>query len=436
MKAPKMTELTLAALLVCGLTTMSTAMAQTTNGATPVTAAAVAQTAPAAPTVSAMPQQPVTLEEYLRMVVRNRPSLAADRMEAGLARADTRTASAFPNPSLSAYGKPGEHGIGIDQPIPIFGQRGARIEAAKKGELAADAHVEVAVNAVLNDAAQAFNDLLVAQKRVEVWQDAQKSLDKAAFIVRGQIDAGARSRYDGARLTLQQAQLGMQLNKANAALKAASTRAAQVAALPLWPARAEGSIQTLNQQQMPEFDTLWNQAASRLPALRSAQAEMEQARSKIDLAKREALPTPSIGAMRVKSRNDGSYTQWGVSMEIPLFDRHQGAIDRARMEAEQAELRWQAANQDAQAGLYSAMQQLQLKRDSVRAYEKDGLAQIEPLKQMANDAYKLGQGGILELIDALGSINDHRLEYLDLVKYYLDAEWQVRLASGNVPVSE
>ena len=431
MKAPKMTELTLAALLVCGLTTLSSAMAQTANGSAPVTAAA--QMAPAA---SAMPQQPVTLEEYLRMVVRNRPSLAADRMESGIARADTRTASAFPNPSVSAYVKPGEHGIGIDQPIPIFGQRGARIETAKKGELAADAHVELAVNAVLNDAAQAFNDLLVAQKRVEVWQDAQKALDKAAYIVRGQIDAGARSRYDGARLTLQQAQLVMQLNKANAALKAASTRAAQVAALPLWPARAEGSIQTLNQQQMPEFDTLWNQAASRLPALRSAQAEMEQARSKIDLAKREALPTPSIGAMRVKSRNDGSYTQWGVSMEIPLFDRHQGAIDRAKMEAEQAELRWQAANQDAQAGLYGAMQQLQLKRDSVRAYEKDGLAQIEPLKQMANDAYKLGQGGILELIDALSSINDHRLEYLDLVKDYLDAEWQVRLASGNVPVSE
>ena len=39
MKAPKMTELTLAALLVCGLTTMSTAMAQTANGAAPVTAA-------------------------------------------------------------------------------------------------------------------------------------------------------------------------------------------------------------------------------------------------------------------------------------------------------------------------------------------------------------------------------------------------------------
>lgn len=432
MKARKMTKLTLLALLVGGLP-LSSAMAQAQAQAqavnAPVAAAVMAQPA-------AMPQQPVTFEEYLRMVVRNRPSLAADRLEAGLARADTRSASAFPNPTASAYRKPGEHGVGIDQPIPIFGQRGARIENAKKGEITAAAHVDQAVNSMLNDAAQAFNELLVAQKRVEVWQDAQKSLDKAAFIVRGQIEAGARSRYDGARLTLQQAQLVMQLNKANAALRAASTHAAQVAAIPLWSARAEGSIQTLDQQQVPEFDALWNQAATRLPALRSAQAEMDQARNKIELTKREALPTPSIGATRVKSRFDGSYTQWGVSVEIPLFDRHQGAIDRARMEAEQAELRWQAANQDAQADLYGALQQLQLKRESVRAYEKDGLAQIEPLKQMANDAYKLGQGGILELIDALGSINDHRLEYLELVKDYLDAEWQVRLASGNVPAVE
>ncbi|MPN14031.1 Cobalt-zinc-cadmium resistance protein CzcC [bioreactor metagenome] len=273
----------------------------------------------------------------------------------------------------------------------------------------------------------------MAQQRVQVWQDAQQSLAKAAYIVRGQIDAGARSRYDGARLTLQEAQMKMQVAKANAALKAAQSKAAQVAALPLWQARAEGTLQTLGAQQLPEFDALWSEASTRLPALRSAQAEMDQARHKIDVAKRDALPTPSVGVTRVKSRNDGSYTQWGVSVEIPLFDRHQGAIDRARMEAEQAELRWQAAQQNAQADLYAALQQLLLKRESVQAYEKEGLSQIEPLKQMSGDAYRLGQGGILELIDALSSITDHRLEYLDLVKDYLDAEWQVRLASGNVP---
>ncbi|WP_343066271.1 TolC family protein [Diaphorobacter ruginosibacter] len=383
-------------------------------------------------TAAPVPQQAVTLEEYLRLVVRNQPSLAADRLETGLARADTRTASAFPNPTASAYGKPGEHGVGIEQPIPIFGQRGLRIENAKKGEMTAAAHADVAVNTALNEAALAFNELLVAQKRVEVWQDAQQSLDKAAYIVRGQIEAGARSKYDGSRLALQLAQMGMQVAKAKAALRAAATHAAQVAAIPRWNARAEGSVQTL-EQQLPDYETLWAQAGTRLPALRSAQAELDQARHKIDVARRDALPTPSVGVTRVKSRGDGNYTQWGVSMEIPLFDRNQGAIDRAKMEAEQAELRWQAANRNAQSELYGALQQLELKRESVHAYEKQGLSQIDPLKQMAGDAYRLGQGGILELIDALGSITEHRLEYLDLVKDYLDAEWQVRLASGNVP---
>ncbi|WP_240939228.1 TolC family protein [Diaphorobacter sp. HDW4A] len=382
---------------------------------------------------SSMPQQPVTMEEYLRLVVRNQPSLAASRLETGLARADTVTASAFPNPVASAYGKPGEHGVGIEQPIPIFGQHGLRIENAKKGEITAAAHVDMAVNAALNDAAQAFNELLVAQQRVQIWQDAQQSLAKAAYIVRGQIEAGARSRYDGARLTLQEAQMKMQVAKANAALKAVVTNAAKVAAMPTWQVRAEGSLKTLEQVPVPDFETLWSQSSARLPALRSAQAELDQARHKIEVAKRDAYPTPSVGVSRVKSRNDGSYTQWGVSMEIPLFDRNKGNIDHARMEAEQAELRLSAAQQDAQAGLYSALQQLQLKRESVLAYEKDGLAQIEPLRQMSGDAYRLGQGGVLELIDALSSINDHRLEYLELVKDYLDAEWQVRLSSGNVP---
>ena len=61
------------------------------------------------------------------------------------------------------------------------------------------------------------------------------------------------------------------------------------------------------------------------------------------------------------------------------------------------------------------------------------LAQIAPLHQMAQDAYKLGKGTILELIDALGSITEHRLEHLELVKDMLDAEWEVRLASGDLP---
>ena len=381
----------------------------------------------------AAPAQPVSLQEYLRLVVQNQPALAADRMQIGLAKAESRTASAFPNPAVHYSSKRGEKEWGVEQPIPIFGQRGMRMENARLGEQAAAAGADVAVALTMSDAAHAFNELLVAQQRYKLWQAAQDELDKAGRIVKGQIEAGTRSRYDGARLNLQQAQMSMQVSKAQAALQDAAARAAGIAAMPQWQVRVAGSLQAADTRMQPGYDQLWNSAQTRLPTLRAAQAELERARQKIKLEQREALPTPTVGVARIRNSVDGNFNQLGVNVEIPLFDRRQGAIDRAKVEADQAELRRDAAMLAAQSELQRALQQLALRRSAVQDYEKEGLAQIAPLQQMAQDAYKLGKGTILELIDALGSINEHRLEHLELVKDMLDAEWEVRLASGDLP---
>ena len=72
---------------------------------------------------------------------------------------------------------------------------------------------------------------------------ARDELEKAGSIVKGQIEAGTRSRYDGARLNLQQAQMSMQVSKAQAALRDAASRVAAIAAMPQWQVRVEGSLQ-------------------------------------------------------------------------------------------------------------------------------------------------------------------------------------------------
>jgi cobalt-zinc-cadmium efflux system outer membrane protein len=378
-----------------------------------ITAAPASEVSPAA-----APQQPVGMQEYLQMVVRNQPELAAQRLQIGIAKADSRTAAAFPNPTVSYSSKPSEKQWSIEQPLPIFGQRRLRMENARKGETAARANVEVAVATTLNDAATAFID----------------SLNGAGNIVRGQIEAGARSRYDGARLNLQQAQMAMQVSQAQSDWQDAASHAAALAALPQWAPRATGSLQAVPVGQLLNEPELWEAARQRLPALVAAQAELDQLRHKIELERREALPTPSVSVARVRDRMDGNYNQIGVSVELPLFDRREGPIARAQVEAEQAQLRYDAALIQARTELQRAVKQLKLRRDAVRAYEKQGLAQIAPLNQMAQDAYKLGQGSILELIDSLGSINEHRLEHLDLVKEMMLAEWQVRVASGDLPM--
>jgi cobalt-zinc-cadmium efflux system outer membrane protein len=379
------------------------------------------------------PTQAITLDEYLRLVLQNNPQLQAERLQVDAARADSKTAAAFPNPSASFYRKPGERGWGIDQPLPIFGQRGLRKENARRAEVTAAAQVDVTLSGAMDEAAGAFIELLMAQQRLAMWQEAQQKFVKAGHVVKGQMDAGTRSRYDGARISLQQAQMDMQVGKAQAELKEASARAAAAAAIPSWAPKATGSLKPASNDMLPSYSVLWDQAQQRLPAVRAAQAELDQARQKVQLQRREALPTPSISLSRVRTAFDGNYNVVGVSVELPLFDRKQGAIERAQVEEQQAELKREATLLSAQADLQRAVDQLALRRTSVINYEREGLVQIAPLEQMAEDAYRLGRGSILELIDAMSSITSHRMEYLDLVKEMLEAEWNVRVASGNLP---
>lgn len=66
----------------------------------------------------AAPVQPVTLQEYLRIVVQNQPNLAADRMQADLARADSKTAATISNPAMHYSSKRGERNGVWSRPFP------------------------------------------------------------------------------------------------------------------------------------------------------------------------------------------------------------------------------------------------------------------------------------------------------------------------------
>ncbi len=427
MNVLKTTELRCAVALACWLVAAGGAWA--TPGAAPgVAMAPVAQ--------AAAPAGPVTLVEYLALVRHQSPALRAEALRVDAARADVRSASALPNPTLSYGHRRGEREAGLEQPLPIFGQRGARIDGARLGVATTAAQVDAAAADVLYEAARDFIALLVAQERQTLWAAAQSDLAQAAVVVDGQVQAGARSRYDRARIELQQAQMAMELAKARAMVDDAAAKLASAAALPQWRARAVGSLQTAlpgGGATWGDGAALWAQAQQRLPAVRAALAAEAQAEQRIALERREALPTPAVGLSRVRHDADGRYSALSVSVEIPLFDRRQGAIERAQAERAQAQWQREAVVVAAQAELQRALEQWRQRQRLAQTYEQEGLAQLGPLRTMAQDAYLLGQSTILELIDAISAVAERKMEYLELVHEVLLAEWDVRAAAGEVP---
>lgn len=401
-------------------------------------AAPVAGATPVATVPGAAPlPSSLGLVEFLSLVRSHHPALRAMPLRQGMEQADVRTAGTWANPSVHYSRKPDEKEWGIEQPLPIFGQIGMRTEAARLAAATGQAERVQETQDVLTQAAQRFAELLTAQEKLAAKQQAMAHLEQAAKVVHGQVELGARSKYDGARVELQRAQVQAQLEQQESDTLAARAALAEMLALPHWTPQAIGSLlPPKTTQAEPTLDAMWLQAESQLPQLRAAHAKVVQTEQLIRQQAREALPTPSVGVARVRNRPDGdSYNQVGVSVELPLFDRKQGAIERARLEHSQAQLEEETAQQLARQRLQQAFTQRNLQRKTLRAFESRGLSQLAPLRQMAQDSYRLGQSSILEWLDAMASVSEHQQEYLDLQLRAWQADWELSAARGQLPLA-
>jgi cobalt-zinc-cadmium efflux system outer membrane protein len=88
----------------------------------------------------------------------------------------------------------------------------------------------------------------------------------------------------------------------------------------------------------------------------------------------------------------------------------------------------------AEAELGRTVDQFQRAQRISERFEVGTLTALSELERMARDAYRLGRGGILELIDALLTCAEKRIARIELVEAMLKAEVAVRVASGELGV--
>src|SRR5690606_36901151 len=118
----------------------------------------------------------VTLGQFLDLVRVNNIALQAERTQVEVAEADVLEARTLPNPAASYSRQRSEKGYFIEQPLPIFGQRGARIASARQGVEAARERAGANAQEVLRAASFDFAELLIAQEREKRLQEARLQL--------------------------------------------------------------------------------------------------------------------------------------------------------------------------------------------------------------------------------------------------------------------
>jgi cobalt-zinc-cadmium efflux system outer membrane protein len=157
------------------------------------------------------------------------------------------------------------------------------------------------------------------------------------------------------------------------------------------------------------------------PDLLAYRLGLDRAEADVRLARAEALDnvflfyTP-LNATDFSPQGKQSANGWGVGaiLPVPLFDRNQGDIARARVNVTQTELEREVLERRIINEVQYAATEYELSRAEVEQYEQEILASARTLREEKYRLFTQGQ----ESLDALLEIQE---DYDEAVRGYLEA---------------
>jgi len=370
----------------------------------------------------------LSLAEVLGVIERNNPELAAARLQRPLAAADLRTARAYPNPELEIMAGPWRsrvdsgsgwgNAIGIAQPLELPSVRTARVAAAEAGALAAEEAIRAARAQIGFAGRGAFYEVLRREEAAALAAQAARLLEEIRSRVEARVRAGEAPRLELARAEAES--LAAQAAQSTAALRLEEARATlrRIAgnALP-------AGFELVGLLPMPGTDdplaVLQTAMIASHPALRAAQAERERALKRLEEERALRYPAPTL---RVFQAADPEMRQLmlGVSLPLPLWNRREGPIERARAGVELAQAGTEVQRAQLLRELDSAYARAGVARRQIETYEAGLLRSAQAALDAAQAAYRAGERSFIEVLDAQRTLRTVRADYMN-ARYDLQA---------------
>jgi len=384
---------------------------------------------------------PLTTDRAVELALGRNPELAALAADLGAVRARLGGAElpVQSNPELSAGAGPRRDGVAhstdvevsLSQRIEVFGQRGARIDAARAEREAAEKRLASRRVAVAAEVRSAFARVLAADQLVALAREDQAVARDAVRAVERRFELGGVSQLD---VNAARAEGGRAARAVAVATRRAAAARAELRTLlgsdPGAPLELAGELPRPAGATSLDADALGRRALESRADLAAARHELAAAEAEQRVAAREALPVPAIGARY--SREEGADIVLGtLTFDLPLFNRNQAergvaSARRARAVAELA-----AAERRVREDVFLAVARVDTAREAALAFEGDALAGAEANVMLATRAYEAGKIGLAELLLIRRSAVEARRDHLEALEELADAEATLARAVGS-----
>jgi len=382
----------------------------------------------------------VSPDEAALLAVMLNPTLRSDRDRKGLAAAQTVQAGVLPNPQIS-YGRDFVIGGNTADTITAFGLSGSwdvtslitlipKMEAARDNARSVDLDVAWTEWQSAQAARLAVYRVAALEAQLAAAHDADTALRQNVDTLQKAVDSHDRTVLDlaAARSTSQDAHLtalGVEQELVRQRLEL--NRAMGL------PADAKVHVQNVNLPSEIKAPPLGGLFAGledrRLDLLGLKQGYMSED-ANLRAAILAQFPKISIGFNRATDTSNVQTLGFGVTVDIPIFDRNQGNIATERATRQKLFDEYTDRVFQARADIATALADIRILNQQIAAAER-AVPALEKLLETAQSALAQGNTDVLSFYQARYDLILRKIEVIKLKQQLVEARIALEIASGT-----
>ncbi len=362
--------------------------------------------------------QKLALPQVVEFSLQNNGELKSFREEKGIRDAGKIRAGLLPNPTIELEGATGaltgssaenSLSLGVSQEFFLAGKRDKRLAIAERELEMYRWQVADRERILREEVKTGFYEAILAQHRIVL-------ADRSIALSRQLLDVTKERLAVGDIPELEMNLVKVELARSEGA-RIDIERSLHQNQTKLWtlmglspgdPPAIDGTLET-EISMTKKLVELKQQALGKRPDLKVLEAEKSRGDSEITRAQAEGIPnitaalalkrdttTVEVGGVEGK---DTAYTiGLKLSMPIPLFDRNQAGVQEARAKRNSTESRLSAAGKTVEREVETAYASFLNAEKVLSLYRSNIIPQFEENLKLTQEAYRLGEVGILTVI--------------------------------------
>jgi cobalt-zinc-cadmium efflux system outer membrane protein len=297
------------------------------------------------------------------------------------------------------------------QTIEIPSERRTRIQAANFGLTSAEYFQAGTRLSVVASVRHAFYDALRHKEEVKHAEENLALVNDLRRRVEVRVKVGEAGKLELTRAEAEMARARALVTTAQVELaKSIATLREEIGVQTAENFDPQGDLEV--RIKLPPVSELRAQVLAAHPALEEATMQTAQANALLQNQRALRVPQPDFYG-EYELQPDLTFYRFGVTLPLPIWNRRKGQIGEAKAEVINAQAEHKRRELQIIAALERAYDQYELMDKQVESLQSGSLHEAEAAVQAAQAAYKFGERGILEVLDAQRVLQGVRDDLLD-----------------------